>query len=179
MSDDINHPTHYTHGGIETIDFIEAKELSYCLGNVVKYVSRAGHKGDALEDLKKAAWYLRREIKRLGGSVGDDEGVAMRQRDQEISDLKNQIKKCRELLDSRFKELQDADEHRKAALAKAAKVVAQRDEARKQVVDLTMQLMALHKRDSVAVVDVTTCDDDEREFATAFIDVDEDHESDK
>ena len=60
--DMINHPDHYTTGGIETIDFIEAKGLGYNLGNVVKYVSRAEHKGNALEDLKKARFYLDREI---------------------------------------------------------------------------------------------------------------------
>ena len=59
--DEIN-PSHYKIGGVETIDFIEAKTLNYNLGNVVKYVSRAGHKGHALMDLKKAAWYLAREI---------------------------------------------------------------------------------------------------------------------
>lgn len=65
--DKINHPSHYCDGGIETIDFIEAKKLNYRLGNVVKYVSRAGKKGDSLEDLKKARWYLDREIKILEG----------------------------------------------------------------------------------------------------------------
>lgn len=60
--DMVNHPPHYTTGGIETIDFIEAKGLGYNLGNVVKYVSRAEHKGDVLEDLKKAQFYLNREI---------------------------------------------------------------------------------------------------------------------
>jgi hypothetical protein len=64
MTDAVNHPSHYKVGGIETIDFIEAKGLNYHLGNVVKYVSRAGHKQDALEDLKKALWYLNREINR-------------------------------------------------------------------------------------------------------------------
>lgn len=63
--DPVNHPAHYTAGGIETIDYIEAKGLNYHLGNVVKYVSRAGKKGVALEDLKKAKWYLEREIQRL------------------------------------------------------------------------------------------------------------------
>lgn len=64
MSDIINSPAHYTDGGIETIDFIEAKGLNYHLGNVVKYVSRAGKKDPAkkLEDLRKAEWYLTREI---------------------------------------------------------------------------------------------------------------------
>lgn len=62
MVDNINNPAHYKDGGIETIDFIEAKQLGYSLGNVIKYISRAGKKGDRLEDLKKAQWYLAREI---------------------------------------------------------------------------------------------------------------------
>ena len=64
MSDAVNHPSHYTDGGIETIDFIEAKHLPYHLGNVVKYISRAGKKDPEkeLEDLEKAQWYLRRYI---------------------------------------------------------------------------------------------------------------------
>ena len=61
--DEVNQPAHYTSGGIETIDFIEAKQLGYNLGNVVKYVSRAGKKGSRLQDLQKAQWYLAREIK--------------------------------------------------------------------------------------------------------------------
>ena len=60
--DAVNSPAHYTAGGIETIDFIEAKKLGYNLGNCVKYLSRADHKGKRLEDLQKAAWYLQREI---------------------------------------------------------------------------------------------------------------------
>ena len=70
MSDMINHPQHYTLGKIEVIDFIEDKGLNFNLGNVVKYVARAGHKkssgksqeAKALEDLKKARWYIDREI---------------------------------------------------------------------------------------------------------------------
>ena len=64
--DAVNHPAHYTAGGIETIDFIEAKGLGYHLGNVVKYITRADHKGDRLENLKKAQWYLNREIEKSG-----------------------------------------------------------------------------------------------------------------
>ena len=64
-TDPVNHPPHYKTGGIETIDFIEAKELGYHLGNVIKYVSRAKHKGNELEDLKKAQWYLERAIMKL------------------------------------------------------------------------------------------------------------------
>jgi hypothetical protein len=62
-TDMVNHPPHYTAGGIETIDFIEAKKLGYNLGNVVKYITRSDLKGDRLENLKKAQWYLNREIK--------------------------------------------------------------------------------------------------------------------
>lgn len=66
MSDNINHPKHYTAGGVETISFIEAKNLGYHLGNAVKYISRAGIKTpNPLEDLRKAQWYLNREIARL------------------------------------------------------------------------------------------------------------------
>jgi len=61
----VNHPPHYTAGGIETIDFIEAKNLNFRLASVVKYVSRASHKGKQLEDLRKAQWYLSREIMAL------------------------------------------------------------------------------------------------------------------
>jgi hypothetical protein len=61
-TDPVNHPSHYTRGGIETINVIEAWQLGFCLGNAIKYISRAGHKGDVLEDLKKARWYIEREI---------------------------------------------------------------------------------------------------------------------
>lgn len=60
--DVINHPSHYTRGKIEVIDFIEDQQLPYHLGNVIKYIARAGYKGDKLEDLKKAKWYLDRYI---------------------------------------------------------------------------------------------------------------------
>lgn len=60
--DMVNHPSHYKIGGIETIDFIEAKKLDYNLGNAVKYISRADHKGNRVEDLKKARWYIDRAI---------------------------------------------------------------------------------------------------------------------
>ena len=63
--DPVNNPAHYTVGGIETIDFIEAKKLGYNLGNVVKYLTRADHKGNKMEDLRKAQWYLTREINSL------------------------------------------------------------------------------------------------------------------
>ncbi len=63
MSDAVNHPSHY--GGdtpYEAIKVIEAWKLGFNLGNTVKYISRAEHKGATIQDLKKAAWYLNREI---------------------------------------------------------------------------------------------------------------------
>ena len=60
--DPVNHPYHYKVGGIETIDFIEAKDLNYNMGNAVKYISRADHKGNKRQDLEKAVWYLNREL---------------------------------------------------------------------------------------------------------------------
>jgi hypothetical protein len=68
--DPVNSPSHYTFGGVETIDYIEAKGLDkdFCLANVIKYVSRAGYKISKLEDLKKAQYYLNRRIKILEAS---------------------------------------------------------------------------------------------------------------
>lgn len=63
--DKINSPLHYKVGGIETIDFIEAKNLGYNLGNVVKYISRADHKDSKLDNLKKAQWYLNRAVSKM------------------------------------------------------------------------------------------------------------------
>lgn len=63
----VNHPNHY--GGetnpYEAIKVIEAWELGFCLGNVIKYISRAEHKGATIQDLEKAEWYLRRHINKL------------------------------------------------------------------------------------------------------------------
>ena len=67
MSDPVNHPSHYTTGKIEVIDFIDDKGLGFCLGNAVKYIVRAGKKDPAktVEDLQKAAWYLNHYIELL------------------------------------------------------------------------------------------------------------------
>lgn len=63
----VNHPKHYNHGKFEVIDVIEDWELDFHIGNVVKYVSRAGRKNDdtEIQDLKKALWYLQRKIEIL------------------------------------------------------------------------------------------------------------------
>lgn len=63
--DPIDRPAHYTYSDIEPIDAIEAWELGFHLGNVVKYIARAGRKGSEIQDLKKARWYLDRAIKHL------------------------------------------------------------------------------------------------------------------
>ena len=68
VPDPVN-PAHYQQGGIQTIDAIEAWQLGYCLGNAVKYISRAGKKeaGKEIEDLKKAIWYIERHVACKGG----------------------------------------------------------------------------------------------------------------
>jgi len=61
-NESVNHPTHYNTGKFEVIDVIEDWRLGFNLGNVVKYVARAEHKGNSQEDLEKALWYIQREI---------------------------------------------------------------------------------------------------------------------
>ena len=67
MSEKVNHPKHYQAendpGNVyEAIKVIEAWNLKFCPGNVLKYLSRAGKKGEEIEDLEKALWYLKRHI---------------------------------------------------------------------------------------------------------------------
>lgn len=64
LIDEINNPPHYTKGGIEPADYIEANDLDFFEGNVIKYVTRYPHKGTPLKDLHKAMFYLERIIKR-------------------------------------------------------------------------------------------------------------------
>lgn len=66
-NDNVNHPSHYTDGKFEVLDFIEERKLNFCIGNAVKYVARAGKKdpNKEIEDLDKARFYISREIKRL------------------------------------------------------------------------------------------------------------------
>lgn len=65
--DPVNHPAHYNQGGVECIEAIKAALgqegfIAYCKGQVVKYLWRADHKGNALQDAEKAEWYLKRAI---------------------------------------------------------------------------------------------------------------------
>ena len=61
----VKKPKHYNQGKYEAIDVIEDWKLNFNLGNTVKYISRAGHKDNIIQDLKKSLWYLNREIERL------------------------------------------------------------------------------------------------------------------
>ena len=67
LNDEVNHPSHYTDGKIEVIDFIEDKKLGFHLGNAIKYIARAGKKDPdkIIQDLEKAKWYLERKILKL------------------------------------------------------------------------------------------------------------------
>lgn len=77
--DDVNCPKHYADSKIEVIDYIEDKNLGFCLGNVIKYVSRAGKKHSVgksdkekmIQDLKKARWYLDRRIREVEEELCD------------------------------------------------------------------------------------------------------------
>lgn len=73
LNNQVNHPAHYNQGKIECIDFIEDAGLNFHRGNAVKYIVRAGHKLNEIEDLEKAVWYLTREINRLKNSITDVE----------------------------------------------------------------------------------------------------------
>lgn len=63
----VNHPAHYNRGKIEVVDFIYDQQLNFNRGNAIKYICRAGFKGDMVEDLEKAIWYLNHELKMLRG----------------------------------------------------------------------------------------------------------------
>ena len=72
LDDKVNHPSHYSYGDIEIIDFIEQvtkdykPELSFAIGNAIKYISRANRK-NGKEDLDKARWYLNRAFEKWEG----------------------------------------------------------------------------------------------------------------
>lgn len=64
VNDLVNNPSHYTYGKYEVIDVIEDWNLNYRLGNAIKYIARCEHKGNKIQDLEKAIWYIRREIEK-------------------------------------------------------------------------------------------------------------------
>lgn len=63
--DMVNNPPHYTKGGIELCDIIQAYGLDFYQGSALKYILRHGSKGDELEDMRKAVWYLNRKVRAL------------------------------------------------------------------------------------------------------------------
>lgn len=72
MNDNVNHPAHYTMGKVECIDGIESALgktgfLFHCRGTAIAYLWRAGHKGDIVEDLQKARWYIDKMIETMQG----------------------------------------------------------------------------------------------------------------
>lgn len=71
MSDPVNHPSHYTShpSGVECIAVTE--HMSFNVGNAIKYLWRVDLKTDAIEDLRKAAWYVNREIERRTRTEGE------------------------------------------------------------------------------------------------------------
>lgn len=77
-NDPVNHPAHYTSGKIECIDYITDKQLDFCLGNAVKYITRAGHKDPekTIEDLEKAVFYINYKIKILKEEQTNEEAEA-------------------------------------------------------------------------------------------------------
>lgn len=72
MSDAVNHPSHYNFGTIEVIDVIEDWQLGFHLGNALKYIARAKHKGNEVQDLKKALWYVTRYYNKIPASDPPD-----------------------------------------------------------------------------------------------------------
>lgn len=77
-NDPVNHPSHYTDGQYETIDFIEGHCLGFCTGNAVKYLSRAGKKegNSELQDIEKAIWYLEHEYQQKNPPIIDSDSYA-------------------------------------------------------------------------------------------------------
>ena len=77
-NDPVNHPAHYTSGKIECIEYITDKGLDFCLGNAVKYITRAGHKDPekTIEDLEKAVFYINYKIKILKEEQTNEEAKA-------------------------------------------------------------------------------------------------------
>jgi Tfp pilus assembly protein PilF len=73
MSDLVNHPEHYrSQGGLEAINVIESFSLNFHLGNAVKYILRAGKKDNEIQDLRKAMWYLKRQLNTLEQLYGKE-----------------------------------------------------------------------------------------------------------
>ena len=88
MTDNVNKPPHYTAhpSGVECIEITE--HMNFCLGNAIKYLWRAGLKQNEVEDLKKAVWYINREIERIENGkeerVGEPVSIEYRESDSPL-----------------------------------------------------------------------------------------------
>lgn len=87
MYDPVNRPAHYSAGGIEAIDVVEAFDLGFHLGNVLKYILRAGRKDNHLLDLKKARWLLDRQIAREEKQAREPERMVPRMAEHGVQSL--------------------------------------------------------------------------------------------
>lgn len=111
MADNVFHPSHYTDGGIETIEFIRAKLtaeefVGYCKGNGLKYISRSGKKGDSAEDLDKAIVYLTWGAERIRQADLDAEKA---KREKEIEEYFEVIRLQQETIAMLRKQLEDKE----------------------------------------------------------------------
>lgn len=97
QNDPVNHPSHYTDGKIEVIDFIEDKKLGFHLGNAVKHIARAGKKDPSkeVEDLKKAVWYINRRIANISEDT-DGDSELVNQKIEPLTNLEANIIYCKE-----------------------------------------------------------------------------------
>lgn len=111
MADNVFHPSHYTDGGIETIEFIRAKLtaeefVGYCKGNGLKYISRSGKKGDSAEDLDKAIVYLTWGAERIRQA---DLDVEKAKREKEMEEYFEVIRFQQETIAMLRKQLEDKE----------------------------------------------------------------------
>lgn len=99
MGDNVNHPAHYTQGGVECIDAIEAAVIglsgieAVCTGNAIKYLWRWKQK-NGVEDLKKARWYIDRLIEREESASGIEEAFAKEAATQQLSSIGEYTNLC-------------------------------------------------------------------------------------
>ncbi len=87
--DMVNHPPHYKNhaSGVECIDITE--HMTFCLGNAIKYLWRSSEKGKEIEDLKKAVWYINREIERLQKCISDQNPTLLTHSNLDLMNSKN------------------------------------------------------------------------------------------
>ncbi len=88
MANDPINPNHYKQGKIEVIDFIEDQQMDFHIGNAIKYLCRFKHKGDIVNDLKKAIWYIQRRIH------SEEKNDVERTKPEQIIEVPHTIQTC-------------------------------------------------------------------------------------